>query len=448
MRIFRSLLAKYMLIIVLALVLVQTIVILVSVFSVQFMPKEEKNSDLQSIADQWHEEAKAIQNPSPKAVSRLFAKWQKTYKASSMFWVDGNGRMREPVNVHEKLPDKWTPADTARFLKKRYDSNPYTVVAFVGEGKQKGFIVFEIPRTQIQLPREDVYEKFGNVFIIGFFLVIGLFVLLSFLFFRSIRRRLLHLQEAMEIRDSDQLPVQIEVKKQDEIGQLEATFNRMVCELEAGKEREQEEERLRKELIANLSHDLRTPLTKVRTHAYTIGKEAGSETSKQAVQAMEKSISQVDQLVENLLSYTLLSVDKYTYSLQELDIVRFLREQLAAWYPVFEKEGFAIEAELEPFAEKYWQADPLWMGRILDNLFQNVLRHAKSGKYVSVETESDETYDIIRIADHGKGISGRTDEKGAGIGLSIVDMMIKGMQLEWDISSSRRGTVVVIKRRR
>jgi signal transduction histidine kinase len=90
--------------------------------------------------------------------------------------------------------------------------------------------------------------------------------------------------------------------------------------------------------------------------------------------------------------------------------------------------------------------DPLWMGRILDNLFQNVLRHAKSGRYIGVKTESTKEYDAFVISDRGKGMKNESNEKGAGIGLSIVDMMVKGMELDWDIISSEQGTIIKIKR--
>lgn len=68
------------------------------------------------------------------------------------------------------------------------------------------------------------------------------------------------MQEVMATPEANGIPTTIEVSKQDEIGRLEHSFNRMVQELEMSRIREMEEEELRKELIANLSHDLRTPL--------------------------------------------------------------------------------------------------------------------------------------------------------------------------------------------
>jgi len=290
-----------------------------------------------------------------------------------------------------------------------------------------------------------VYEQYGSIVLFGVIAIILFFIIISFLFFRGIRKRLLHLQEAMEIRDVDGLPIETKVKKKDEIGQLEQSFNRMVCELRESKNREQKEEQLRRELIANLSHDLRTPLTKIRAQSYSISKETLSEDGKQAIKAMETSIVSVDALIENLMSYTLLMASKYKFEPKEINIIRFVREQMTTWYSVFEKEGFEIDIELHSFENNEWQVDPIWLGRIFDNLFQNILRHASSGKYIGVETESTEYYDAFIIKDHGNGMKNESNAKGAGIGLSIVDIMVKGMNLDWEIESSESGTKIKIK---
>ena len=69
----------------------------------------------------------------------------------------------------------------------------------------------------------------------------------------------------------------------------------------------------------------------------------------------------------------------------------------------------------------------------------------QSGQYM-VRTESSDQYDVFIITDRGKGMENESNEKGAGIGLSIVDMMVKGMELDWKIESSEKGTIIKIIR--
>ncbi|NCU17605.1 sensor histidine kinase [Pallidibacillus pasinlerensis] len=445
MKFLRSLLAKYMLIVVTAIFLTQIVFVIYALimFGADSIISPEDSLNPNVIEEKWNDEASKIQNVSEETIQKHFKKWMQQYPAASMFWVDGNGNLRTQFDVKEELPLKWTATSTAHFIKERYGGDPFTVIAFVGKDKSQGFIVFEIPRNQLKPPDG---QKYGSVLLSLTIGMILLFILASFLFFKGIRKRLLNLQKAMEVRDVNGLPIQVDVKKNDEIGQLEQTFNQMVFELRESKQREQEEEQLRRELIANLSHDLRTPLTKIRAQTYFIAKEELSQEGNQAIKSMEDSIDHIDRLIENLMSYTLLMASKYKFEPKEIDVVRFVKESIASWYSLFEKEGFEIDVELHPFEKNKWMIDPLWMGRILDNLFQNVLRHAKSGRYIGVKTESTKEYDAFVISDRGKGMKNGSNEKGAGIGLSIVDMMVKGMELDWDMKSSEQGTIIKIKR--
>jgi len=447
----RSLLAKYMLIIFLAISIVQIAYFTLAVFVLEIAKKEHgdivtKAEITSEVEEKWHAEAKSIKNFTDEVVSHHFEKWQERYPKASMFWVSEDGTLLTTLNVMEQLPSKWTPAFTTKFIKERYGGDPFTIIAFLGEDESNGFIVFEIPRDVFTPPLKHIYETYGTFLFFGVIAIILFFIVVSFLFFKSIRKRLLHLQEAMEIRDVDGLPVEIDAKKMDEIGQLQQSFNKMVCELRDSKNRELKEEQLRRELIANLSHDLRTPLTKIRAQSYSISKEELTEEGRQAIKAMETSIVSIDALIENLMSYTLLMASKYKCEVKEINVLRFVREQMSTWYPVFEKEGFDIDIELHSFENNEWQVDPIWLGRILDNLFQNVLRHANSGKYIGVKTESTEHYDAFIIKDYGNGMKNESNAKGAGIGLSIVDIMVKGMSLDWDICSSESGTEIKIKR--
>ncbi|MGA3599534.1 histidine kinase dimerization/phospho-acceptor domain-containing protein [Lysinibacillus agricola] len=447
MKFFRSLLAKYMLIIFLAISIVQLSYFAIAAFMFGIGKTDISSEVLREseVEEKWHAEAKSIKNITEETITQHFEDWQKQYPKASMFWVSEDGTLLTKVNVEEQIPSKWTPAYTTKFIKERYGGDPFTVIAFLGDDESNGFIVFEMPKELFNPPLINVYEQYGAIILFGVIAIILFFIVVSFLFFRGIRKRLLHLQEAMEIRDVDGLPIETKVKKKDEIGQLEQSFNRMVCELRESKNREQQEEQLRRELIANLSHDLRTPLTKIRAQSYSLSKEELSEEAQQAIKAMEISIVNIDALIENLMSYTLLMASKYKFEQKEINVIRFVREQMTTWYPVFEKEGFEIDIEVHPFEKNEWQVDPIWLGRIFDNLFQNVLRHANSGKYIGVETESTEHYDAFIIKDRGNGMKNESDAKGAGIGLSIVDIMVEGMDLDWDIESSESGTKIKIK---
>lgn len=454
MKFFRSLLAKYMLIILLAMFIVQAAYLGIAIFLLG-IAKNDQNVRLgeeviheSDIEEKWHTEAKKIKNFELEAIAQHFESWEQQYPEASMFWVSEDGTLLTQVNLREQLPTQWTPAYTTKFIKARYGGDPFTVIAFLGEEEANGFIVLEMPKSSFTPPLINVYDQYETILFFGVGAIIIFFISVSFLFFRGIRKRLLKLQDAMEIRDVDGLPIEMHVKKKDEIGQLEQSFNHMVCELRESKNREQKEEELRRELIANLSHDLRTPLTKVRAQTYSISKEELSDEGKYAVKALETSIVNIDGLMENLMSYTLLMASKYKFEPKEINVIRFIREHMTTWYLVFEKEGFEIDVELNAFEENKWLVDPLWLGRIFDNFFQNVLRHANSGQYIGVKTESTEHYDAFVISDCGKGMNNESNAKGAGIGLSIVDIMVKGMELEWDITSSESGTIIKIKRRK
>ncbi|WMT41153.1 HAMP domain-containing sensor histidine kinase [Paenibacillus sp. D2_2] len=217
----------------------------------------------------------------------------------------------------------------------------------------------------------------------------------------------------------------------------------MVGKLEEGKRREQEEETLRKNLINNLSHDLRTPLTVLSGHIYALDKQPLPEEAHESVQLMKTKISDLDHLIDHLLSYNLLSSGRYAMSARAQDILRIVRVSAAAWYPIWEKSELEIDINL-PDGPLIWEVDEQAFRRILDNLFQNLNRYASSGKYVGIATVQRNGHAALLIADRGPGFNAETPSKGAGLGLTIVDLIMKQMKLVLDIDTSETGTSIYI----
>ncbi|UVI29973.1 HAMP domain-containing sensor histidine kinase [Paenibacillus spongiae] len=446
-----SLLSKYLLIILIALVLLPFTfpIMMVLIYlpmtlsgNDAFIAENEMYKDGLKLERMWHAEAGKLKDAEDSEIDRRLRALKEKYPKAAMFWVDESGATRLQLPANPKLPKVWTPSYTVQFMKEGFNGNPFTIVAFIGGKQQGGFMVFQLPRTVMKPVGQDIQDNYNTIFIGGTFLVLGLFLFISLLFFYRIRKRLVRLQTAMTEPSGSGIPGAVDVLNMDEIGRLESAFNGMVEKLESSRLREAEEEALRKELIAKLSHDLRTPLTTIRSHAYSLRSEPLTERGKESIDLIDRKIVYLSQLIENLFSYSLLSAGKYPYRPRSFDIVRMARTSFAGWYPVFEQEGFTIELDL-PEESVHWTVDPEWLERVLDNYFQNAIRHAKAGRYVRLEVSAELGGRIV-IADRGPGMGGDSNEKGAGLGLSIASLMLKEMGLRSEVISGETGTTITI----
>lgn len=451
-----SLLSKYTLIILTAIILVPIglPVSLVATNLIQgFMQRPPTTSNeyygnSAHLENMWHKQAKQLNHASPETINETLRGLKQKYSKASLFWVDGNGKTQLQLPVNPKLPDTWTAEQAIEFMKKRVNADPFTIISFIGNSDEytranQGFIVFMLPRS-ILFVDDDYNEIFSTIlYLLSLLATIIAFIVVSFLFFKKIQRRLLRLEQAMIPTADNQLPTPIVEGSPDEIGKLEKSFNHMIAELEASQKREREEEALRKKFISNLSHDLRTPLTVLGGHLYTLSKESLSSSGKQSLTQMENKISELDGLIENLLSYNLLSSGKYKIELHEVDIIRFLRQSAAAWYPVWETKNMEAHIDL-PDTSVRWQIDDLGFRRVLDNLFQNVMRYASRGKYIGISVVDRKGIPTICIQDQGPGMEAQATSQGSGLGLLIVDMLLKEMNLTREIDSTPHGTTVYI----
>lgn len=310
---------------------------------------------------------------------------------------------------------------------------PSIAALFFADGSYSGFGEF--------LDRYGIQLQIASMLTVVMIFIAFMFV--SYLFFSRIRKRLIRLQQAMVPPNEQKVPEPVTISKKDEIGNLEQSFNQMVLALKESRQKEQEEEDLRRQLIANISHDVRTPLTSLRGQIYALKENPADERRKEILGAIDGKISYMGDLMENLLSYTLLTSHKYPYKPERTELVRLVRRSSADWYETLEVEGFEIDISL-PDTSIYSIIDPNWFRRMVDNVIQNILRHASSGKYISLRLTAGKSHHVLRISDKGPGFE-QADEhsKGSGIGLSILSMMAKEMNIEWEIETGEKGSAVV-----
>ncbi|MDO3411359.1 HAMP domain-containing sensor histidine kinase [Saccharibacillus sp. CPCC 101409] len=484
-----SLMARYLMLIGFAIFLLPVLLLLTMAIYVGYSyffwqpeaPRDRPDRVVRSqLESDWHELAAGLDGEDAAAVEAALAAYRSKHPSVETAYIDAAGRTAFEQPKRGDLPEVWTPSWTAEFMKRAtlYTSKTFTVVAFVGEkddpasDERQGFVVARVPVNLTVASVPDQEARITQVlFVLLFVLLLLLFAFLSWTFFYRIRKRLVRLQTAMTAYDESGMPLPVSPgKRRDEVAALEDTFNEMVEKLRAGRQREREEEELRKRLIANLSHDLRTPLTVVRSHAYSLESEPLGERGRQSLSLMAGKLDDLGGLIDNLLSYTLIAAGRYPMVLEDTDVLRLVRTAAAQWYPVFEKNGMEVDADL-PEDALVWRVDREWFVRILDNLFQNAVRHAKTGRYIGLSLGPPDARGrrSLRVRDKGPGLgnSGTAAEEaaaqadkpaagggrkscqasaaGAGIGLSIVDLMIREMGMSWSMESGEGGTVVTIR---
>ena len=219
-----------------------------------------------------------------------------------------------------------------------------------------------------------------------------------------------------------------------EIAGLADSFNQMAASLEEG-------ERLRREFVANAAHELRTPLTNLK--GYLEGLREG------VIPADEATFVSLSEEVERLVRLaasldTLAAEDAVTTAARivEIDLVAAIRTAVDLASPGVERAGITLDVELPRALPA--RADPDALAQVLGNLLQNATRYTPSGGRVTVQAEHRAQDVLVTVTNTGEGIPAadlahvferfyRVDKSrdrahgGAGIGLAIVDQLVRAM---------------------
>lgn len=235
--------------------------------------------------------------------------------------------------------------------------------------------------------------------------------------------------------DAEKSGVTIQEQSQDEIGQLTRHFNSMSKRISEQVAQIQEYERNKKTLIANLSHDLRTPMTKIQGYAETLNEELVDTTKevKMFVEIILKQSRYMEKLLQKLLEISNLDMRKGSIELKISNISEHLRKIAADFVPILESKQIAYDIQI-PDQPICALTDTYLFERAIRNLIDNAIYYGdRQYLGITLEKDADELY--IRIIDHGPGIpeeqiphlferfyrgSAARKGEGMGIGLSIV----------------------------
>lgn len=202
-------------------------------------------------------------------------------------------------------------------------------------------------------------------------------------------------------------------------------------------------EKRRKELISNLSHDLRTPLSSVLGYSEMLknGIYDNDEEQRQYIDIIYRKSVYMEKLLSELLEYSRLELGTIRLQKQKMDITELVREILIEYYPEMEKKQYELVLEIpdEPIIG-IWDKEKI--GRVIRNLLDNALKYGMDGKKIRIAIERKEKQVSVEIQDFGKGIPQKeiphvteqfyradharsSKQGGMGLGLFIVQEIVK-----------------------
>lgn len=253
-----------------------------------------------------------------------------------------------------------------------------------------------------------------------------------------------------KFEDGD-LKTRIEVKSNDDLDQLGLVFNSMADTIEQNIEELKGVENLRKELISNISHDLRTPIASIQGYAETlILKQDTIEQEEQDkyLAVIYKNCENLQDLVTNLFELSKLQSNQVMLNKEPFSIGELVHDVANKYRILSQKKGVSINTIVSkdiPVVE----ADLLLIDRVLQNLIDNAIRFCKEGDTINIELNSINKEKVnITITDTGAGISQdhlpqifdryfTKDERGgsSGLGLAIVKRIIDLHESSIDVKS-------------
>ena len=227
-------------------------------------------------------------------------------------------------------------------------------------------------------------------------------------------------------------------------------FNKMAEELSSV-------ETLRTDFIANVSHELKTPLAIMQNYGTMLqSPNLPEEKRVEYAKGVTDNSRRLANLITNILKLNKLENQQIFPVSQRFDLSEQLCETLLQFEEIWEQKGIDIETDIEDSV--YINSDSELLSLVWSNLLSNAFKFTESGGTVSVSLTADENYATVRISDTGCGIS-KTDlpkiknrfykanntVRGSGIGLAVADEIVKMHGGTLDISSELgKGTTVSI----
>jgi len=271
----------------------------------------------------------------------------------------------------------------------------------------------------------------------------GMAMALGYFLSDTVTDRIHLLKKAAEKLAQGNLETRVSVTGRDEIATLAESFNQMASQLQAADEKQRELEHMRTDLIAWVSHDLQTPLASIRAilEALYDGVVEEPETVKRYLNTAQRDVRSLSLLIDDLFQMAQLDAGGIPLEKMDSSLADLISDTLESFSELAARQGITLEGSAEISVDPVLM-DTQRIGRVLNNLIGNALRHTPAGGRVEVRARRANGGVEVIVCDSGKGIRAEDlsnifesfyrGEKsrsratgGAGLGLAIARGIVR-----------------------
>ncbi len=271
----------------------------------------------------------------------------------------------------------------------------------------------------------------------------GIAMSVGFFLSEGLTDRIWEVGRAAERVAGGELDTRVVVRGRDEMAGLAAAFNDMAARLQTSEKKQREVEALRRDLIAWVGHDLRTPLTSVRAilEALSDGLVEDPQSVQRYLRTAQGDIRSLSQLIDDLFELAQIDAGGLTLDLQPNSLGDLISDTIESFTEPARRQQVALSGEVERGVDPVLIDAPR-VGRVLSNLVSNALRHTPPDGAVSLRCWREGRLVWIEVSDTGEGIPSDVlphvferfyrGEKsrsratgGAGLGLAIAQGIVE-----------------------
>jgi Signal transduction histidine kinase len=255
------------------------------------------------------------------------------------------------------------------------------------------------------------------------------------------------------MKDSDkELPTQLE---EGSIGILNSNFEKLVNMFREGKRKEAEEKKFLKDVMSDISHQLKTPLASLNVFIDLLlnDKLETEEDKKQILQEAENQMTRMEWMVLSMLKLARIEARVIDFDIRESSVSAILDEVKGAvrYLTDMKNQKIVLMPMNSSGGDIKILADPEWLTEAIINIVKNASDYSEEGKDIDIRVESNNVFTRIYIRDHGIGIaeselpnifkrfyrvSNEVNPNSVGIGLALSKSIVEGMNGNIRVSST------------